>query len=183
MDEGVFGTYITGFLGEETLEDKTEALEGILSEVMNNILICCHEILDKSKKVSQIAGILTGNNASSGEDMDVKLVRLLKSQPRPTTVQRIYKEEERRICEAILAQHAEMSDQEDDNDSDHPNDSKENVLIKDTNAALFQQAERKREKAKSESQKKKDKDKDDREKQKQLQEERKEKFKTQKGER
>lgn len=33
-DEGVFGTYIRGILeGEETLEDKTEALEGILSEI------------------------------------------------------------------------------------------------------------------------------------------------------
>jgi hypothetical protein len=33
-DEGVFGTYIKGILeGEETLEDKTEALEGILSEI------------------------------------------------------------------------------------------------------------------------------------------------------
>lgn len=33
-DEGVFGTYIKGILeGEETFEDKTEALEGILSEI------------------------------------------------------------------------------------------------------------------------------------------------------
>jgi len=33
-DEGVFSTYIKGILeGEETLEDKTEALEGILSEI------------------------------------------------------------------------------------------------------------------------------------------------------
>jgi len=54
MDEGVFGTYITGFLeGEETLEDKTEALEGILSEVMkDDILTQWCEILDKRKKVS-----------------------------------------------------------------------------------------------------------------------------------
>jgi hypothetical protein len=76
VDEGVFGTYITGFLeGEETLEDKTEALEGILSEAMKgDIRTQCHEILDKWKKVSQTAGILPGNNASSGENMDVKLV-------------------------------------------------------------------------------------------------------------
>jgi len=74
--------------------------------------------------------------------MDVKLVRLLESQPRPTTVQQTYTGEERMICEAILVQYAEMSDQEDDNDSDHPNEGKENGLIKDTNAALFQQAEK-----------------------------------------
>lgn len=68
----------------------------------------CREILDKWKKVSQTADNLKGNNASSGEDMDVKLVRLLESQPRPTTVQRTYTEEERKIREAILAQYAEV---------------------------------------------------------------------------
>jgi len=35
-----------------------------------------------------------------------------------------------------------MSDQEDDNDSDHPNEDKENGFIKDTTAALYQQAEK-----------------------------------------
>jgi hypothetical protein len=39
------------------------------------------------KKKSQTAGILTENNASSGEDTDVKFLQLLESQPRPTTVQ------------------------------------------------------------------------------------------------
>lgn len=34
-DENVFGSYIKGILeGEETVEEKTEALEGILSEIM-----------------------------------------------------------------------------------------------------------------------------------------------------
>jgi hypothetical protein len=56
-----------------------------------------------------------------------------------------------------------MSDQEDDDESDHPNEGKENGLVKNTNAAVVQQAEKeKREKAKLESQKKKDKDKEDR---------------------
>jgi hypothetical protein len=68
----------------------------------------CREILDKWKKLSQAADILTGNTSGSGEDMDVKLVRLLESQPRPTTVQRTYTEEERRIREAILAQYGEV---------------------------------------------------------------------------
>lgn len=40
-DEGVFGSYIMGILeGDETNEEKTEALEGILSEIlvsMNNV--------------------------------------------------------------------------------------------------------------------------------------------------
>lgn len=49
-DEGVFGSYITGILdGEETLEEKNEALEGILVDitvrlpimVVLNILFFC----------------------------------------------------------------------------------------------------------------------------------------------
>ena len=79
-----------------------------LSLQKDDIPTHCREILDKWKKVSQTADTLTGNNASSGEDMDVKLVRLLDSQPRPTTVQRTYTEEERKIREAILAQYAEV---------------------------------------------------------------------------
>jgi hypothetical protein len=56
-----------------------------------------------------------------------------------------------------------MSDQDDDDESDHPNEAKENGLVKNTNAAVVQQAEKeKREKAKLESQKKKEKDKEDR---------------------
>ncbi|KDR18361.1 coiled-coil domain-containing protein 43 [Zootermopsis nevadensis] len=185
-DEGVFGSYIRGILeGEETLEDKTEALEGILSEITeDDIPTHCREILVKWKSVSQTTDVVTVNNADSGEDMDVKLVRLLESQPRPTTVQRTYTEEERKIREAILAQYSQMSDQDDDDEADHPIEGKENGLVKNTNSAVVQQAEKeKREKAKLESQKKKEKDKEDREKQKQQQQERKEKRKTQKGER
>lgn len=37
-DEGVFGSYITGILdGDETLEEKAEALEDILSEILVSV--------------------------------------------------------------------------------------------------------------------------------------------------
>lgn len=56
-----------------------------------------------------------------------------------------------------------MSDQDDDDEADHPIEGKENGLVKNTNSAVVQQAEKeKREKAKLESQKKKEKDKEDR---------------------
>lgn len=58
--------------------------------------------------MSQTTDVVTGCNADSPEDMDVKLVRLLESQPRPTTVQRTYTEEERKIREAILAQYSQV---------------------------------------------------------------------------
>lgn len=43
-DESVFGSYITGILdGDETLEEKIDALEGILSEiVVSNEQVCLH---------------------------------------------------------------------------------------------------------------------------------------------
>jgi hypothetical protein len=79
-----------------------------LSSQKDDIPTHCREILDKWNKASQAADVLTENNTGTGEDMDVKLVRLLESQPRPTTVQRTYTEEERRIREAILAQYGQV---------------------------------------------------------------------------
>lgn len=39
-DEGVFGSYISGILdGEESLDDKKDALEGILSEFVVSAII------------------------------------------------------------------------------------------------------------------------------------------------
>ncbi|GLH13719.1 Coiled-coil domain-containing protein 43 [Gryllus bimaculatus] len=108
-DEGVFGSYIKGILAgeEETVEDKTEALEGILSEITeNDIPAHCREIMDKWQNVGQ-GQAHSKESAEVVEDVDVKLARLLESQARPTTVQRTYTEEERRIREAILAQYSQ----------------------------------------------------------------------------
>nr|CAD7265135.1 unnamed protein product [Timema shepardi] len=122
-------------------------------------------------------------NAKGGDDMDVRLAKLLESQPRPTTVQRTYTEEERKIREAILAQYSQMSDEEESGVGNEA-EPKENGMMKNTNASVVQQAEKeKREKSKLDSQKKKDKDKEDRERQKQQALDKKEKRKTQKGER
>nr|CAD7569173.1 unnamed protein product [Timema californicum] len=167
-DENVFGSYIKGILeGEETLEDKTEALEGILSEMIvgahhNVKLDHCREILDKWKKLSPTEKSVDDENAKGGDDMDVRLAKLLESQPRPTTVQRTYTEEERKIREAILAQYSQMSDEEESGVGNEA-EPKENGMMKNTNASVVQQAEKeKREKSKLDSQKKKDKDKEDR---------------------
>lgn len=45
-DENVFGSYIKGILdGEETLEEKTEALEGILTEITVSLFLrLCFQI-------------------------------------------------------------------------------------------------------------------------------------------
>lgn len=99
------------------------------------------------------------------EDVDVRLARMLESQSLPTTTQRSYTEEERRIREAILAQYSQMSD-EDNSEGDGEEDGAgggDGGIEKNLNAATIVQQEReKREKAKLESQKKKEKDKEDR---------------------
>lgn len=125
--------------------------------------------------------------ASSSEDVDVKLVKLLESQALTTVKQKQYTEEEKKIREAILSQYSQMTDDEEEaNDVNHPSggDAKGSDLAKNTNALAVLHAEKeRREQARLESQRKKDKDKEDREKQKQQREEKKEKRKTQKGER
>lgn len=146
------------------------------------------------------------------EDVDVRLARMLESQSLPTTTQRSYTEEEKRIKEAILAQYSQMSEDENSGEDGEEDGASggDCGIEKNTNAAtIIQQEREKREKAKLESQRKKEKDKEDRyefnklfiihdrvistlllinmfsfrEKQKQLREEKKEKRKTQKGER
>ncbi|XP_012273920.1 coiled-coil domain-containing protein 43 [Orussus abietinus] len=185
-DEGVFGSYIKGILeGDESEDEKTEALEGILAGITeDNISKHVAEILAAWAKwlpIDDVAGA-----TAPAEDVDVRLARMLESQSFPTTTQKSYTEEERRIREAILAQYSEMPDQ-DESEGEGEEDGVgggDCGIEKNTNAAaIIQQGKERREKAKLESQKKKEKDKEDREKQKQLKEEKKEKRKTQKGER
>ena len=99
------------------------------------------------------------------EDVDVRLARLLESQSLPTTTQRSYTDEERRIREAILAQYSQMSDQEEsDGEGDVDGATGGDCGIeRNTNASNIAHQEReKRELAKLESQRKKEKDKEDR---------------------
>ncbi|XP_057324965.1 coiled-coil domain-containing protein 43-like isoform X5 [Microplitis mediator] len=184
-DEGVFGAYIRGILeGDETEDEKTEALESILSGItQENIDTHVAEIFAAWIKWLPTQDMV--ETVTPIEDVDVRLARMLESQSIATTTQRIYTAEERRVREAVLAQYSQMSVDEKSDDEDQ-----ENVVISDDgleknmNAAnIAQQEKDKREKAKLDSQKKKDKDKEDREKQKQLKDEKKEKRKTQKGER
>lgn len=185
-DEGVFGTYIKGILeSDESEDEKTETLEGILAGITkDNINKHVAEILTAWTEWLPAKDIATAS--PSTEDVDVRLVKMLESQSLPTTTQRSYTEEERRIREAILAQYSQMADEgnsEGDGEEDGAGGG-DCGIEKNLNAATIVQQEReKREKAKLESQKKKEKEKEDREKQKQLKEEKKEKRKTQKGER
>lgn len=190
-DEGVFGSYIMGILeGDETNEEKTEALEGILSEILEtDINTFITEILDKWKQCHQ----MQESGASKLKlDVDEQLAKLLENQKLAKKEEREYTEEERRIKQQILSQYSQLSESEPDGEDDDDGaggggglaSSSNGGLTRNTNAAdVAALVREKREQAKLESQQKKDKDKQDREKQKQLREEKKEKRKTVKGER
>ncbi|XP_055639864.1 coiled-coil domain-containing protein 43 [Toxorhynchites rutilus septentrionalis] len=187
-DESVFGSYITGILeGDENYEEKTEALEGILSEIIESDLSTfIKEILDKW---NQCHSEETETMAKVKLDVDEQLAKLLENQKLTKKVEREYTDEERRIKQQILMQYSQLSEDEADYDEDEAGTagavgSSDGGLTRNTNAAdVAALVKEKREQAKLESQQKKEKDKQDREKQKQLREEKKEKRKTVKGER
>ncbi|XP_017095658.2 coiled-coil domain-containing protein 43 [Drosophila bipectinata] len=187
MDEGVFGSYIVGILeGDETTEEKTEALEGILSETgSSNIDELVATILQKWLTSHPSAD----EPPKKGLDIDVnaqlaKMLEQQKLQP-AASKEREYTEEERRIKQQILAQYSQtavLNEDEDDSQVESEDDS--GALAPNTNKSDVQAlAKEKREQARLDSAAKKQKDKEDREKQKQLREEKKEKRKTVKGER
>ncbi|KAL0849465.1 hypothetical protein ABMA28_013748 [Loxostege sticticalis] len=178
-DEGVFGSYISGILeGEDSVDEKRDALEGILSEIVDSDMsIHVSEILDKweSCKPKEEAPKPTA-------DVDAQLAKLMESQAPAATTRREYTDEEKKIREAILSQYSQLSDNE--QDEENVEEPQSTDLVKNTNASDVAAAAReRREQARLEAQRKKEKDKEDREKQKQLKEEKKEKRKTQKGER
>uniref|UniRef100_A0A1B0BK71 Coiled-coil domain-containing protein 43 n=1 Tax=Glossina palpalis gambiensis TaxID=67801 RepID=A0A1B0BK71_9MUSC len=196
-DETVFGSYILGILeGGENDEEKKEALDGILGEILNdNIDEVIQSIIDKWQEYQP--NVNESNNCDKGLDVENKLTKLLEAHNIQTTVkERTYTEEERRIREQILAQYSQTEVSDDDYNAVHSDEESEkhisggsgnssvNCIERNTNVqdVLALQKER-RELARSEAAAKKQKDKEDRERQKQLREEKKEKRKTVKGER
>ncbi|KZC10174.1 PREDICTED: coiled-coil domain-containing protein 43 [Dufourea novaeangliae] len=187
-DEGVFVSYIKGILeGDETEDEKTEALEGLLAGITDDdISNHVTEILSAWAKWLPMKGATASNEPV--EDVDVRLAKMLESQSLATTTQRgrAETEEERRVREAILAQYSQISDEE-NSDGEKEEDGASGGdygIEKNTNAAVIVQKEReRREMARIRNQMKKEKDKEEREKQKQLRDEKKEKRKTQKQER
>nr|CAG4650594.1 EOG090X0H15 [Sida crystallina] len=191
-DENVFGFYIKGILeGDESQDEKIEALEGILAEISSNDGASqsdiCKEILSKWEEYQ----VAAKEQKSDKVDVDIQIARIMGQQALSVVQPKKYTEEEKKLRQTILSQYAEVSegDEEEDEEADaagfDSGEEKGGGLTRNTNAEEVMKAERaKKEKLRQDSQKKKDKDKEDREKQKQLQQERKEREKkrTQKGE-
>ncbi|KAH7969115.1 coiled-coil domain-containing protein 43 isoform X1 [Rhipicephalus sanguineus] len=206
IDPDVFGSYITGILeGNETEDEKSEALQGILTEVCEDALCDVKdEIFNKWSEYNErpAEGDVRVNDEQGKYNVEAKLVSLMEEQAKSVVAEKNLSAEEQKLRQAILAQYGEVSDGEEEVVTKSSTESvappaasgvahKEHyvpklVLARNTNAENVAQAEKeKREHSKQEHERKKAQDKLNREKQKQQAQERKDKERkrTQKGER
>ncbi|KAA0188604.1 hypothetical protein HAZT_HAZT000830 [Hyalella azteca] len=171
-DDEIFSPYIKGILeGDESPEDKNEALQGIISEITDSgIEAICEDIL---KKWSSCSGKNSCNCESqpslSPASLDIQLAKLMEKQASciatslPPIKKPISREQEQ-LKQAVLAQHAQVSAVCDDGEEEEVEETRsDGLLAKNTNAAAVEQEMRqKREQRKLEHQVKKDKDKAER---------------------
>ncbi|XP_036324460.1 coiled-coil domain-containing protein 43 [Rhagoletis pomonella] len=186
-DPDIFGSYIVGILeGEETPEEKREALNDILGEIITNDLdALINVLLEKWEKTHPKEEVKKAVHV----DVNEQLAKLLEAQKLQTIVkEREYTDEERKIREQILAQYSQTEVEDEDAYESEEEVEKTNTgatgIERNTNVQdVMALQKEKREQARLESAAKKQKDKEDRERQKQMREEKKEKRKTVKGER
>ncbi|XP_075732434.1 coiled-coil domain-containing protein 43 [Rhipicephalus microplus] len=206
IDPDVFGSYITGILeGNETEDEKSEALQGILTEVCEDALCDVKdEIFNKWSEYNErpAEGDVRVDDEQGKYNVEAKLVSLMEEQAKSVVAEKNLSVEEQKLRQAILAQYGEVSDGEEEvvtksstesvvappatSGAAHKEHYVPKLLARNTNAENVAQAEKeKREHSKQEHERKKAQDKLNREKQKQQAQERKDKERkrTQKGER
>ncbi|XP_033911719.2 coiled-coil domain-containing protein 43-like isoform X2 [Acipenser ruthenus] len=191
VDRDVYGSYILGVLQEEDSEDeKMDAIQGILSAFLEEDALedVCTEI------IKQWLDSSAGSKAKNDHvDAEVQAIAsLIEKQAQIVVKQKEVSEEEKKRKAALLAQYANITD--DEAEDAGPEESGAAACTFDTSKSLFKNTNLEdvmnakkvdREKAREDSHKKKEQDKMQREKDKLLKQERKDKEKkrTQKGER
>ncbi|KAJ0001198.1 hypothetical protein NQD34_006218 [Periophthalmus magnuspinnatus] len=190
VDREVYGAYILGVLQEEESdEEKEDALQGILSAFLEEDITedICKEI------IKQWTDFCSRNSTKQdGEDVEVQAIAsLIEKQAQIVVKQKEVSEESKKRKEALLAQYANVTDEEDEGEEEeaasaNPNPCSEKSLFRNTNVEeVLNRQKQKRDQAREDAQKKKETDKMQREKDKLAKQDRKEKEKkrTQKGER
>ncbi|XP_057717417.1 coiled-coil domain-containing protein 43 [Corythoichthys intestinalis] len=190
VDREVYGAYILGVLQEEESdEEKRDALQGILSAFLdeeNTLEDVCQQIIKHWKEYHSSA------NMRDAGDVEVQAIAsMIEKQAQIVVKQKEVSEESKKRKEALLAQYANVTDEEDEGEEeDSPNGNlmpgQDKSMFKNTNVEeVLNRQKQKREQAREDAQKKKEMDKMQREKDKLAKQERKEKEKkrTQKGER
>ncbi|XP_013878769.1 coiled-coil domain-containing protein 43 [Austrofundulus limnaeus] len=190
VDREVYGAYILGILQEEDSdEEKKDALQGIFSAFLEEDTMedVCMQIINQWTEYSR-----QSSGRQNTDDAEVQAIAtMIEKQAQIVVKQKEVSEESKKRKEALLAQYANITDEEDEAEEGEPttgNDltPSDKSLFKNTNVEeVFNRQKQKREQAREDAQKKKEMDKMQREKDKLAKQDRKEKEKkrTQKGER
>ncbi|KAM4645553.1 coiled-coil domain-containing protein 43 [Amazona ochrocephala] len=189
LDRAVYGAYIQGLLREEESdEERLEALRGVLAACLEEDLLhdVCREVVEKWSE-SQIV-----DATEKKADEIQAIASMMEKQAKIVVKPKEVSQEEKQRKAALLAQYANVTDEEDGEDEQDGstatavNTGSEKSLFRNTNVEDVVNARKlERELLRDEFQKKKEQDKVQREKDKLAKQERKEKEKkrTQKGER
>ncbi|XP_054463938.1 coiled-coil domain-containing protein 43 [Anoplopoma fimbria] len=190
VDREVYGAYILGVLREEESdEEKEDALQGILSAFLDedNVEDVCKQIIKQWTDWRNRSG-----NKRDAEDAEVQAIAsMIEKQAQITKKHMEVSEESKKRKEAVLAQYANVTDDEDEAEEEEATSASnftgnEKSLFKNTNVEeVLTRQRQKRDQARDDAQKKKEGDKMQREKDKLSKQDRKDKEKkrTQKGER
>ncbi|TEA30280.1 hypothetical protein DBR06_SOUSAS30210038 [Sousa chinensis] len=191
VDRAVYGAYILGVLQEEEEEEKLDALQGILSAFLeeDSLLNICKEIVERWSETQNVV------TKVKKEDEVQAIATLIEKQAQIVVKPRMVSEEEKQRKAALLAQYADVTDEEeypfwtdekDDSGATMMSTGSEKSLFRNTNVEDVLNARKlERDSLRDESQRKKEQDKLQRERDKLAKQERKEKEKkrTQRGER
>ncbi|XP_049417159.1 coiled-coil domain-containing protein 43 [Epinephelus fuscoguttatus] len=190
VDREVYGAYILGVLQEEESdEEKEDALQGILSAFLDEDSVedVCKQIIKQWTEWRNRSAAKT-----NADDAEVQAIAsMIEKQAQIVVKQKEVSEESKKRKEALLAQYANVTDEEDEAEEEEPPSGinptgNDKSLFKNTNVEeVLNRQKQKREQAREDAQKKKEGDKMQREKDKLAKQDRKEKEKrrTQKGER
>ncbi|XP_038134253.1 coiled-coil domain-containing protein 43 isoform X1 [Cyprinodon tularosa] len=185
VDREVYSAYILGILKEEESdEEKEDALQGILSAFLDEDTIeeVCKQIINHWKECC--SRLADGQNKDSAEVQAI--ASMIEKQAQIVVKQKDLSEESKKRKEALLAQYANVTDEEDEVEEEPATGIDVPALFRNTNVEeVLNRQKQKRDQAREDAQKKKEMDKMQREKDKLAKQDRKEKEKkrTQKGER
>ncbi|XP_036923402.1 coiled-coil domain-containing protein 43 isoform X1 [Sturnira hondurensis] len=109
VDRAVYGAYILGVLQEEEEEEKLDALQGILSAFLeeDSLLNICKEIVERWSETQNVV------TKAKREDEVQAIATLIEKQAQIVVKPRMVSEEEKQRKAALLAQYADVTDEED----------------------------------------------------------------------
>ncbi|XP_007093876.2 coiled-coil domain-containing protein 43 isoform X2 [Lynx canadensis] len=109
VDRAVYGAYILGVLQEEEEEERLDALQGILSAFLeeDSLLHICKEIVERWSESQNVV------TKVKKEDEVQAIATLIEKQAQIVVKPRMVSEEEKQRKAALLAQYADVTDEED----------------------------------------------------------------------